>query len=123
MQILRAAWKVGFAALLALQVSASAEARNLTIEDLLGRWCGDVTNYTFTYTQLNVVRLDGQGLKHGPVLLIAKVEGTPTQIDVHWTPVKPGNFTRFQFSPDKRQLIQVAQTEGDKGPRRVFNRC
>jgi hypothetical protein len=120
--------------LLALAMTAltydTSAAANLEIDDLLGRWCGDVANYTFSRTQLSVVRLDGKKLAKGPVLTIAKTEGRADQIDVYWLPVKKAdNFTRFELSTNKRLLIQLPNADedgkaiGDKGPRREFRRC
>ena len=119
--------------LLALAIAASAydtsAAANLEIDDILGRWCGDIANYTFSRTQLSVVRFDGKKLTNGPVLKIAKTDGRPDQIDVHWVPLKAVHFTRFELSADKRLLIQLPNVDeegkaiGDKGPRREFRRC
>ena len=119
--------------LLALAIASFAYdtslAANLEIDDIIGNWCGDVSNYTFSRTQLSVAALDLRNLKNGPVLTITKIEGRADQIDVHWLPVKAGNFTRFELSPDKRLLIQLPNTNddgkviGDKGPRREFRRC
>jgi hypothetical protein len=120
--------------LLALAIAALAygtsAAANLEIDDILGRWCGDVGNYTFSRAQLSVARLDGKKLTNGPVLKIAKTEGRADQIDVHWLPLKKeGNLTRFELSADKRLLIQLPNVNedgkaiGDKGPRREFRRC
>jgi hypothetical protein len=119
--------------LLALAMTAltydTSAAANLEIDDILGRWCGDVGNYTFSRTQLSVTRLDGKKPINGPVLKIAKTEGRPDQIDVYWLPLKADNFTRFELSTDKRLLIQLPNVDedgkaiGDKGPRREFRRC
>jgi hypothetical protein len=49
--------------------------------------------------------------------------GQGDEIQVYWQPDEPGNSTGFKLSPDKKQLIQPSQTEGDKGPKRVFKRC
>jgi hypothetical protein len=119
--------------LLALAIAALAydtsAAANLEIDDVLGHWCGDVANYTFSRTKLSVARLDGKKLINGPVLKIAKTEGRADQIDVHWLPVRSDNVTRFELSTDKRLLIQLPNVNedgkaiGDKGPRREFHRC
>jgi hypothetical protein len=115
-------------AMTALMYDTSAAA-NLEIDDILGRWCGDVSNYTFSRTQLSVARLDRKKLTNGPVLKIAKTEGRPDQIDVYWVPLKADNFTQFELSTDKRLLIQLPNADedgkaiGDKGPRREFRRC
>jgi hypothetical protein len=119
--------------LLALAIAAlsydTSAAANLEIDDILGRWCGDVGKYTFSRTQLSVARLDRKKLTNGPVLKIAKTEGRSDQLDVYWVPLKADNFTRFELSTDKRLLIQLPNVNedgkaiGDKGPRREFRRC
>jgi hypothetical protein len=67
--------------------------------------------------------LDKRNLKHPPHWLIDKVEPAGNRIVVYWKPVREGNSTGFELSGNKRTLIQQPQTEGDKGPRRVFHRC
>ena len=115
-------------AMTALTYDMSAAAK-LELADIVGHWCGDVANYTFSRTQLSVARLDRKKLINGPVLKIAKTEGRADQIDVHWLPVKADNVTRFELSTDKRLLIQLPNVNedgkaiGDKGPRREFRRC
>jgi hypothetical protein len=116
-------WKFQLAWIIIALTSHSVSAANLAIDDIVGRWCGTESNYTLTRTQLAVVRLDGKALKSGPVLQIAKVEGTSDQIHVFWLPERPGNSTLFELAADKRRLVQMPQTEGDKGPRREFRRC
>jgi len=93
-----------------------------TLDDLIGRWCGDTSQYVFKKTELDVTLLSGQTPKHGPVPKILKVETKGDKIQVYWQPDQPGNSTSFKLSSDK-QLIQQSQTEGDKGPKRVFKRC
>jgi hypothetical protein len=112
-----------FLALAVVMLTASPAAADLSIDDLVGRWCGDTSQYEFTRTQLNVTLLDGATPKHGPVLEILRVDVKPGEIDVVWKPDRPGNSTGFKLSPDKQQLIQQSQSEGDKGPKRIFKRC
>jgi hypothetical protein len=57
------------------------------------------------------------------VLKIAGVESKGSHINVQWKPEKPGNSTDFELSDNRRELVQIQQTKGDKGPRRVFHRC
>jgi hypothetical protein len=106
---------------LVLAAEHSVPAANLTITDLTGKWCSDVVNYTFSTTRLDVQLHTGQTAKHGNFQQIFKVDGSPEQIDIYWVPYSKDNFTRFTF--ESGALIQVQQTEGDKGPRRVFHRC
>jgi hypothetical protein len=107
-------------ALWAISVSAStpAAARDLTIEDLLGRWCGDTTNYRFSRDRLTVSFHNGGNSR---VLEIERVDGTEEWIDVHW--IGAGNTVFTDFSDDKRVMYQAANTSGDNGPRRRFRRC
>jgi hypothetical protein len=104
-------------------MSQAAMARDVTIGDLVGRWCGDKTNYTFSRTDMTVTPLGSSQLTHPPHWQIDKVEAKDKQIQVFWKPARPGNSTAFELSSDKRTLIQLPQTEGDKGPRRVFHHC
>jgi hypothetical protein len=98
-------------------------ADDVELDDILGRWCSDTSTYTFSRTQLAVTLNSGQRPKHGPVLKIAGVTADGDHINVQWMPVKPGNSTDFELSENRRELVQQAQTKGDKGPRRVFRRC
>ncbi len=110
---------LGIAALM----SQAVAARDVTIGDLVGRWCGDKTNYTFSRTDMIVTPLGSSQLTHPPHWDIDKVEAKDNQIQVFWKPAKPGNSTAFELSGNRRTLTQLPQTEGDKGPRRVFHRC
>jgi hypothetical protein len=100
-----------------------AVARDVSLDDLVGRWCGESSDYTFSKTQLSVVLHSGQKPKHGPVLKVAGADGKERRIAVRWKPEKPGNSTEFELSANRRQLEQLPQSEGDKSPRRVFRRC
>ena len=104
-------------------VSHEAAARNITIGDIVGRWCGDKLTYTFSRTDMIVRVLDNRDLKHPPHWLIDKVEADGNRITMFWKPAGPANSTGFELSGNKRTLIQQPQSEGDKGPRRVFHRC
>lgn len=110
---------VGIAAL----VSQAAAARDVTVGDLVGRWCGDKTNYTFSRTDMVVTPLGNSQLTHPPHWAIDKVEANGSQIQVFWKPARPGNSTAFELGGNRRTLIQLPQTQGDKGPRRIFHRC
>ena len=65
----------------------------------------------------------GQKPRHGPVLKIAGAEAKDAHIKLRWKPEKPGNSTEFELSANHKQLVQLPQSQGDKGPRRVFRRC
>jgi hypothetical protein len=103
--------------------SPSALAGDVELADILGRWCGDTSTYTFSRTQLSVTLTSGKTPKHGPTLKIAGVTPKGSHINVQWKPEKPGNSTDFELSDNRRELVQIQQTKGDKGPRRVFHRC
>jgi hypothetical protein len=119
----RAAANVVVGAILAALTAQGATARDISIGDIIGRWCGDQLIYTFSRTDMVVTALDKRDLKHPPHWLIDKVEPAGNRIVVYWKPVREGNSTGFELSGNKRTLIQQPQTEGDKGPRRVFHRC
>ena len=101
--------------------SHTAAARDITIGDIVGRWCGDRLTYTFSRTDMIVTT--NKEITHPPHWLIDKVEADGNLIVVHWKPARDGNSTGFELSGNKRTLVQQPQTEGDKGPRRVFHRC
>ena len=85
-RVMRSAIKYLTAILMFAAVPHPSKAEPLSIMDLLGRWCGTDSNYTFTRTQLSVTRFDGKNLKHGPVIQIADVKATEQWIEIHWVP-------------------------------------
>lgn len=95
----------------------------LTADVLLGTWCGDTTNYTFSSTELTVTFHTG-GTR---VLRIDHIDLGDAWIDVHWVGKRPdgsSNNTVFaEFSADRSEMYQSANVGGDKGPRRRFRRC
>lgn len=123
MGAIRTVTKTVLGVALAALISHAAVARDIAIGDIVGRWCGDRINYTFSRTDMLVTVLDNRDLKHQPHWLIDKVEAKGNRIEVFWKPAGPGNSTAFELSGNKRTLVQQPQTEGDKGPRRVFHRC
>ena len=118
--MLRSAFAV---AVFAICFAHPVAAADVELNDLLGRWCGEASNYVFSHTQLAVELHSGGRPKHGPVLKISSATGKGAHITIEWKPVKPGNSTGFELSENRRELVQVPQTKGDKGPRRVFHRC
>jgi hypothetical protein len=114
MQLFLSAWILAF-----VVAVTPAAAGNLAIDDLLGRWCGDTTSYTFTRSKLIVEFYSGQPDR---ILDIDRLETSETWINVFWKP--PYVNTIFsRFSPDKREMFQDANTSGDRGPERRFRRC
>ncbi len=103
--------------------SGDAPVADVTIDDMVGRWCGEHSNYTFSRTDMVVTPLGNWQLTHAPHWTIDRVAADGNQIEVFWKPAKPGNSTAFELRDDGDTLIQLPQTAGDKGPRRVFHRC
>jgi hypothetical protein len=107
-------------ALAIVTLTSCGASADVAIDDLLGRWCqADGVTYTFTRTELNVGFTNGSKR----TLKIAKTEVDKNQINVMWIPVKPDNNTWYELTADRRLLIQLANTTGDRGPRREFRRC
>lgn len=107
--------------MLAIASNAIA-AEDLSIDSLLGRWCGPTADYTFSRTELNVeLHNKNRHLTHGPVLVIQKVETGDGWINVKWK--NAGNTVFWKFSNDGRQMFQHANESGDHGPEMKFHRC
>jgi hypothetical protein len=107
----------------AVLIAHSATARDITINDIIGRWCGDTTNYTFSPSDMIVTPVGNTNLKHPPRWVIDKVGSDGNKITVFWKPADPSNSTVFVLDAADRTLIQQPEKVGDKGPRRVFHRC
>lgn len=103
--------------------SRDSPISDVSINDVIGRWCGEHSNYTFSHTDMVVTAVGNWKLTHAPHWVIDRVETNGNQIEVFWKPARPGNSTAFELHDDGDTLIQLPQTEGDKGPRRVFHRC
>jgi hypothetical protein len=123
MGAMRATAKTVLGVAMAALISHAAAARDISIGDIVGRWCGDQSNYTFSRTDMIVTAKGDTTLTHPPHWFIDKVEATGNRIEVFWKPARPGNSTAFELAGNKRTLVQLPQSEGDKGPRRVFHRC
>jgi hypothetical protein len=101
--------------------SNAVTAGDVSIDDLLGDWCGAKVDYSFTRTKLNV-KLHGSGnLTHGPVLEIEKVENGDGWVNIIWKGA--GNTIFLKFSADGREMFQKANNSGDMGPELRFHRC
>jgi hypothetical protein len=122
MNMRRTILKVASAFAIGLLSANAGAATDLTLDDILGRWCSKDGNYTFTATELNVDLPKKRNLTHGKVLRIFKVLRDPDYILIYWSD-KPDDYTKFTLSGDKTQLIQPKQTGGDNGPERIFRRC
>jgi hypothetical protein len=113
---------ISFGVLAALQSTAGA-ADNLKIDDLAGKWCGDVTNYTFAPDQFVVTPKKHQDLTFGTKLMIESAEPTDDGgLKVGWHSAKAdgSRTTTFKLSSDRRLLLQ--QQEKDVKAR-TFHRC
>jgi hypothetical protein len=106
----------GLFALAAL--SGNAWAANLSQASIMGRWCGDIANYSFSRGALTVIR-KGQP---NQTIKIKDYRVVDNEIQVFF--MEPyGGGTRFaEFSPDGRSMAQQGSTFGAQ-PRRVFRRC
>jgi hypothetical protein len=104
-----------------LLITHSATARDITMDNLLGHWCGTRSNYTFTTTRLTVDLHGGGALPHGSVLEIEKVEIGDGWINIKWK--NDGNTVFWKFSNDGREMYQRANDSGDMGPERRYHRC
>lgn len=101
-----------------LLASSPASAENLTLDNLMGRWCGEGLVYTFSRTALTVDFANGANR----VLEIDRVEGSATWVMIYWKPPY-GNTMFTEFSKNGYEMAQAANTAGDMGPRRPFKRC
>jgi hypothetical protein len=117
-----------FALAVAVLVPGESSAGDLSVADLLGRWCGEVTDYTFSTKELAVVFHKG-GTRS---LRVEKVTTQDRTITVWWEGKRPdgtANATDFQLGEGHRLLIQLPNRDesgkaiGDRGPRREFHRC
>ena len=105
-------------ALALVAMAASAQAAKLNEDDILGKWCGETTNYVFTRDRLTVTWHDNNNRR---VLRIRKMEFSEDWVDITWT--DGGNTVFGEFSADGRRMAQQANTHGDRGPHRAFRRC
>lgn len=87
-------------------------------DDLMGKWCGDISNYVFTRQRLVVTWHDRDDRR---VMAIKKIVEGGSWLDVHWS--EGGNTVFKDFSDDRNVMFQAANTSGDMGPRRRFRRC
>jgi hypothetical protein len=107
---------------LAASVFLAYPATAATLDELAGRWCGRKLEYTFTHDQLSVTSLRGGNLRHGTTLQIVGSKPITNGVRVIWHDASGTEFwTNFEVSGDA--LIQLPQSKGDKGPRRVYRRC
>ena len=84
--------------------------------DLMGRWCGETTDYVFTRKDLTVTFHDDKSKRVLKITDIVLRDGA-------WLNVMWGKDSDTGFEFDSGKLIQRPNTSGDMGPRRVFRRC
>ncbi len=104
--------------LVLLAMPSVAKADKLNYEDILGKWCGETTNYVFSRASLIVTWHDSNDRR---VLRIRRYEFSDDWINVIYR--DDGNTVFSEFSADGRRMAQQANTHGDKGPRRPYRRC
>ena len=98
------------------QRGSSSEA--LSADTLLGRWCGDITAYTFTRDKLVVTFFNGSPQR---TLRIKEINVGDSWIEVVWDRRDGGNTVFQEFTDNS--MVQAPNTSGDMGPRRFFRRC
>lgn len=118
-QLGRVAWAI-FSALAVALTPARLEAVEGSNSELLGRWCGNQSNYLFSPKQLTITFVPGGQTR---ILEIAKVKATDERISVYWKPEHPKRFTTFMLTNGGQLLIQLANKGGDSGPQRKFIKC
>ena len=118
-------WMVALPAFATIALApVSAAAANISINDMLGRWCGASSDYTFTRTQL-IVKFHNS--RPNRVLTVSKVTTSESDvvvlnawIDFDWK--EGGNTVFFNFSADKREMLQDGNDLKNL-PERQFHRC
>ena len=98
-------------------ISGKAE-KALSVDSLMGRWCGDISAYTFTPQQLTVTFFNGNPQR---ILRIKTINVSTNWIEVIWDPRDGVNTVFEEFTGNG--MVQKANTGGDKGPRRIFHHC
>jgi hypothetical protein len=102
----------------ALAIGASREAAALSFDDIVGKWCGSVSSYTFTQSRLIVVLYADNSRREYKV---DDYQYEDDAITVNWQRDGDKLFTKFsEFSRDDKFM---AQQPNDAGPRREFKRC
>jgi len=109
------------ALIVVIAVASSAQARALSHTDILGRWCGDTADYDFSPQSLTVTLHSGNAPRP---LRVERYEFSETWVVIWWErDGKLLNTAFAEFSADRRTMVQLANTSGDYGPRRLFRRC
>ena len=99
-------------------VSGPATAE-MGLRDILGNWCGTVSNYSITRDTLQVTILSNNSVRK---YKIDNFEFTSSVVTVNWRSAKDEEvWTKFsEFSADGLNMVQLSN---EAGPRREFRRC
>ena len=102
----------------------AASAAKISIDDLLGRWCGVFGDYRFEKDRLDVSFHSG-GSKTLGIRKIDEEEGGRPGLNIWWA---DGGSTIFRLEQDNRLLVQLTKVDESGGPisktpRREFRRC
>jgi len=108
-------------AVVALVAAANlGTAHALSVDDLMGRWCGDNIFSVFTRETLTVKFLSTQKERVLRIKQIIVID--QATIKVIWYEEDGGGATDYvDFTG--RTMAMAPQANGDKGPRRAFHRC
>ena len=118
---------LGLLALLSASVFSAdgARADALSLNDLLGTWCGSTADYVFARDRLTVLFHDGSAPR---VLPIRKLDVRESEIKVYWD-IKRSDLaeddiatTFYDFDDARQNMAQMANRSGDMGPRIPFHR-
>ncbi len=107
-----------FALTIAALALGGGRAFALSFEDISGKWCGSVSSYTFTPSQL-IVTLYGDNSRREYPIDSYQYDGDV--ITVNWQRNGEKLFTKFSdFNAGERTMVQL---QNNAGPRREFRRC
>jgi hypothetical protein len=100
-------------------ISGSAMAAETSYRDILGNWCGTISNYSITRQTLVVTILRDNSVRR---YKIDSFEFEDSIVTVNWRNSDDKEvWTKFsEFSADGLNMVQLLN---DAGPRREFRRC
>ncbi len=108
---------LGLVALLSV-LAIPAEAAKLSQGSIMGRWCGDGVNYSFSRGALYVTR---KGAK-SETIKIKAITVLDSEIQVFFADPYGGGSRFAEFSADGRSMAQQGSLFRSM-PRRAFRRC
>jgi hypothetical protein len=119
----RLACRCALAAMCLVLVAADPKpgGKPLTPDDLMGKWCGDVSDYVFTRDKLTV-QMHAGGTR---VLKIRSIDAGDGWVRVNWDMPdrKDPNTVFYDFNATRTRMAQHANDSGDMGPRYNYKRC